>query len=56
MKKMQKSIKISCRIHLKWVPYWILYVDGFADFFIENNINEEPEKFHPTAQIDFKMK
>ena len=31
-------------------------VDGFADFFIEINPNEEPKKFHPTAQIDFKVK
>ena len=31
-------------------------VDGYADFFIETNPNEEPKKFHPTAQIDFKVK
>ena len=37
-------------------PLGYYVVDGFADFFIEINPNEEPQKFHPTAQIDFKVK
>lgn len=30
-------------------------VDGYADFYIEGNPNEEPKTFHPTAQINFKV-
>ena len=37
-------------------PLGYYVVDGYADFFIETNPNKEPEKFHPTAQIDFKVK
>jgi hypothetical protein len=31
-------------------------VDGYTNFFIETTPNKEPEKFHPSAQIDYKVK
>jgi hypothetical protein len=37
-------------------PSGYYVVDGYADFFIKTNPNEEPQKFHPSAQIDFKVK
>ena len=37
-------------------PSGYYVVNGYADFFIETTPNEELEKFHPTAQIDFKVK
>lgn len=37
-------------------PTGYYLVDGYADFFVQRKANEEPDKYHLEAQIDFKIK
>lgn len=37
-------------------PTGYYLVDGYADFFVQKETNEEPDKYHLEVQIDFKVK